>query len=1282
MVHSQGFGHRELSSSSRTQLSQFDQACTSVDTAESQILPKPEANLEIGQNDQNWKPWRPLTLRAPTIMASLLITVGLIALIEYVNKISIEEKALFFADEAGNFPVGVVFCYQYLPQMIVVALGVGWAAVDLDVKRLEPYFQLSKPKGATASSSIFLHYPFDFIAFVPINAARKGHWNVFWAGLALCLILWGITPLNSSLLTTQHVTRDIETSFKPLKKLIPFDDQLTSMSSTFLYTSYGVTWLGEKVHSFMTKELIAIPFTPASNGEDRGHLKWGNESWTAQTRVYQTELSCTSSEINAVDGTRYQFSTERCTYVGDFVHLFPDSTRIMVHIGFGYFGGSDLHFLDRKKCEDPNLFLAIWAKARNSHNTSDGFDINALYCKPSYHYQTHEVTVDGIDGSIRKAEPVGERTNFTQKEKIINIIMFESNLGQANTSLGVNSRYFSSRGPDSTLRFKYWGLNSTTPQISYVIGLSPGKKFDDFRDPVTFRNGLDRMHKLLFNNALETLLVDDSGGEEVVGKKVITSKGIVVVPLIAHILAGFLGLVVVCLGGVFLVSYNRQNNLASDPDALGTKMALVAHSETLLRDFNGTDECSAPDLCMEPRIYKLGTWGGGGEYRLDVVGGRDNALVQNPHASCTVPHSGKLVGPVELSVWMGLAATLVNIALLTLLIVLYKSSLRWNGLPMLSDTQLVSQIIFSFIPTVIATLLEPFWALVGRYRALYQPYIELHRGNTSPASSLGLKYTNIPTVLIAPRALRHGHTSLFLASMMVITANILAVAFGGIFNRGSQPLTSDIIVTYPSTTSINTEIQTVVSTKGDPKTFAKDLEDHWLVVNTNVVEGTDLPKWVTDEFYFLPFEWESGDKTGLRTSTTQGYGGNLTCQLLAGNTFQQISHLEEGTWLEINVTMPVSDGDFVRCESVTMMDPLLLKSGTHPFAVEWVYGLEPSNRSDLKAMQGCGSLILAGWGRGEANQSTTANGTNIDIQTDIDMQSNTANQSNTPEETIIDIHTDIDMQSNTTIICSQQISTGLFRVTVDGEGHVKRSKLIGELKYNDLGIFNRSTSVRNFTAQLARLLRAPPGQELNSGVMHNDNSSHSFSQFIGEYLINKNLSDPSTPSPSFEDAQRAISKFYKRFFTILLAQNRNTIFVPASNLRRSEVGQLESIEPRMLMDPVMFYIAVAVLGFQLIAGTIIFASTPRRFLPKFPFNLASEISFFYASSALSDVAGTANMSSAMRSRHLKGLGGTYGYGRFGGSDGERHVGIERMRMIRSYKEAVVTTRQVLPFQKR
>ena len=73
----------------------------------------------------------------------------------------------------------------------------------------------------------------------------------------------------------------------------------------------------------------------------------------------------------------------------------------------------------------------------------------------------------------------------------------------------------------------------------------------------------------------------------------------------------------------------------------------------------------------------------------------------------------------------------------------------------------------------------------------------------------------------------------------------------------------------------------------------------------------------------------------------------------------------------------------------------------------------------------------------------------------------------------------------------------------------------------------------------------------------------------------------------------------------------------------------------MLMDPIMFYITVVILRFQLIAGTMIFALMPRRFLPGFPHNLASKISLFHASSALPAVARTANMSSAMRNRYLK-----------------------------------------------
>lgn len=43
------------------------------------------------------------------------------------------------------------------------------------------------------------------------------------------------------------------------------------------------------------------------------------------------------------------------------------------------------------------------------------------------------------------------------------------------------------------------------------------------------------------------------------------------------------------------------------------------------------------------------------------------------------------------------------------------------------------------------------------------------------------------------------------------------------------------------------------------------------------------------------------------------------------------------------------------------------KPGTHPFVVEWVWGLQASDGSDKKAVQVCSSLILTSWSYGEAN---------------------------------------------------------------------------------------------------------------------------------------------------------------------------------------------------------------------------------------------------------------------------------------------------------------------------
>jgi hypothetical protein len=72
-----------------------------------------------------------------------------------------------------TIPLSDKFLYLYLPTIIAVLFGIFFSWIDLQVKRLEPYYQLSRELGASGKHSLLLHYPFDFIPFVPITAARN-----------------------------------------------------------------------------------------------------------------------------------------------------------------------------------------------------------------------------------------------------------------------------------------------------------------------------------------------------------------------------------------------------------------------------------------------------------------------------------------------------------------------------------------------------------------------------------------------------------------------------------------------------------------------------------------------------------------------------------------------------------------------------------------------------------------------------------------------------------------------------------------------------------------------------------------------------------------------------------------------------------------------------------------------------------------------------------------------------------------------------------------------------
>lgn len=117
--------------------------------------------------------WKPMTLNAPILTTVILISGGLIAVVQILLANSQHNDGIIFAADIDDLPLNKSFSYLYLPTIIAVIYSFLWTWIDLDAKRLEPYYQLSKEGGASGKDSLLLQYPFEFVASVPLKAIRS-----------------------------------------------------------------------------------------------------------------------------------------------------------------------------------------------------------------------------------------------------------------------------------------------------------------------------------------------------------------------------------------------------------------------------------------------------------------------------------------------------------------------------------------------------------------------------------------------------------------------------------------------------------------------------------------------------------------------------------------------------------------------------------------------------------------------------------------------------------------------------------------------------------------------------------------------------------------------------------------------------------------------------------------------------------------------------------------------------------------------------------------------------
>ena len=138
--------------------------------------------------DKNKASWAPFSMKWPYL--TLLITIALLLAVlqEVLCQIGLRrEMGILHFRNAQDITVLDYFAWKYAPTMILVTYGVMWQITDFEVKRLEPFFQLSQKNGATAAGSLNIDYLTFFSYLTPLKAIRYRQWAVVFSSISTIL---------------------------------------------------------------------------------------------------------------------------------------------------------------------------------------------------------------------------------------------------------------------------------------------------------------------------------------------------------------------------------------------------------------------------------------------------------------------------------------------------------------------------------------------------------------------------------------------------------------------------------------------------------------------------------------------------------------------------------------------------------------------------------------------------------------------------------------------------------------------------------------------------------------------------------------------------------------------------------------------------------------------------------------------------------------------------------------------------------------------------------------
>lgn len=455
--------------------------------------------------------------------------------------------------------------------------------------------------------------------------------------------------------------------------------------------------------------------------------------------------------------------------------------------------------------------------------------------------------------------------------------------------------------------------------------------------------------------------------------------------------------------------------------------------------------------------------------------------------------------------------------------------------------------------------------------------------------------------------------------MVTILANGLTVALSGLFLQKDVIREQTILVRPRFAPSYSTSRFNETSSELESK------EDPFHIVTTNITSNTPLPPWVSPQYYFLPVDLPS-ELAGVNQSyfvvPTLAIGVDMACEDPShphSNVTYQLDLNPEATAFNFSTTYEQADQSTIRCEAgllnennVTTIDGM--PEGNKGFE----YALD-AGASDLALQPFCYQQIMRGWIRSNITLAATNFGE--------DSLRNTS-------------YVSLD---STFISCRAKPKSAPFNVTVDPLGSVVEATVAGPFSVN---LETEFGDIRDNTTELFEVDNGFP-------TWHNDSFATDWANYLIKILTkNSSFVDPTRPPPTFSEATNLMTEVYQRVFAVTLSMKTEGL-EPLRNPRLIQATQTFP-ERRIFMSETMFKIAVIILSIDLVVAILVYARISRPFLPRMPTSIASEVAYFAASYTLKELAESGGDPTTLEREDSR-----YAFGKFVGTDGWAHVGIDR-----------------------